>query len=297
MKKLTLFAALILWFAQCWGQSLASVENPLENAGRSDKPKHIRIAPWYVERFKVTAGFFLPVNNTNIRVDGSQGRIGTDIDFENDLGFQTTTSTFLADFQWRASSRSRFDLSYYHINRSSNHTLDKTIYFGNDTFNINTNIHAFFNTDIYRFSYGYAILSDPKYEVGLLIGAHVIGLSVGMGVNGQNVNAEVSQDYKITAPLPDFGIWGGYAFSGRWAINAEFNWLNVTIDNINGRILGGNISVMYKIINHLTASVGYTGLNFKVDAESKHLDGQLKWGYNGPALTAAYTFGHKGWER
>ena len=62
--------------------------------------------PWWVERFKVTAGMFFPVNNTSVKVGSPDGEFGTTIDFEDNLGFSKHTFTFLGDFQWRASRRS-----------------------------------------------------------------------------------------------------------------------------------------------------------------------------------------------
>jgi len=263
-------------------------------ANKTPKPR--RHVPWFVEKFKVSAGVFLTVNNTDVQIAGNNGNIATDIDLENDLGFKTTSTTFLGDFQWRSSSRSRFDLSYYSIHRNSTANLQKTVQFGDHTYNVNTTVNAYFNTDIYRFSYGYAILSKPNYEAGLLIGAHVVKAGLGLSITGSNVSASVQDNFGVTAPLPDFGIWGGYAFGRDWAINGEFDYLALTVDNIYGRILGYNFSVTYRPVKQLNVSLGYTGLNCRVDATEDHLNGHIKWGYNGPTLTAAFTFGRKGWD-
>ena len=40
------------------------------------------IAPWWVEKFKLTAGLFVPINNTKIQVEASGSAAGTDIDFQ-----------------------------------------------------------------------------------------------------------------------------------------------------------------------------------------------------------------------
>jgi hypothetical protein len=271
-------------------------EPSFEEAMAVKKTKPRRHAPWFVEKFKIAAGTFLAVNNTDVEVAGTNGRIGTDIDFENDLGFATTSNTFLAEFQWRSSSRSRFDLSYYGIHRSSNATLQRTVEFGDHTYNVNASVNAFFNTDIYRFSYGYAILSKPTFEAGLLIGAHVVKAGMGLSINSTSVSAAVQDNFGVTAPLPDFGVWGGYAFGQNWAFNGEFDYLSLTVDNIYGRILAYNFAVTYRPIKQLHFSAGYTGLNCEVKANEEHLDGHVKWGYNGPTLTAAFTFGRKGWD-
>ncbi|WCT13529.1 hypothetical protein [Mucilaginibacter jinjuensis] len=259
------------------------------------KVKPVRTVPWFVDKFKLTAGFFAPVNNTNIRVNGTNGKIGTDIDFEDDLGFNKNTSTFLGDFQWRSSSRSRFDFSYYRLDRSSSYQIQKDINFNGNTYNIGAQIDAYFNSNIYRLSYGYAILSKPDYEAGLLIGAHVVRFGIGIAATGNNISGSASTNVGLTAPLPDFGLWGGWTMGKRWAFNAEADYLDVTIDNISGRIIAYNAAVTFRAIKNLTFAAGYTGLNFKVDVDREKLDGELKWGYNGPSVTATFTFGRKGW--
>lgn len=260
------------------------------------KYKPIRVAPWYVQKFKVTGGFFLALANTDVQVSNKDGSVGTDINFQNDLGFNKSTGSFLGDFQWRSSSRSRFDLSYYVVNQSALYTLQKTINFGGNTYNVNSAVSSFFNTSIYRFSYGYAIFSGENYEAGLLVGAHIIRFNVGIGYTGENINAEASKDFGFTAPLPDFGVWGGYTFGQNWAVNGEFDYLKLTIDNITGRILGYNAGVTYRAIQNLTFTAAYTGFAFKVDATHNNLIGDLKWGYNGPTITAAFSFGQKSWK-
>jgi len=254
-----------------------------------------RVAPWFVERFKLTAGLFIPVNNTNVQVGVNGESNGTEIDFENDLGFNATVATFIGDFQWRASRRSRFDLSYFNVSRKSDHTLDKEIIFGDSTYDVNTNVNAFFNTNIFRFSYGYALLEKPKFEVGLLIGAHIVGNKTGISVRGEFTDIDAASDFNFTAPLPNFGIWGGYAFTDKLAINIEADYLAISIGDIRGSIMAYNATLSYRILPMLHAALGYTGLNFKVDVEKEHLNGHLKWGYNGPSLTASYTFGKKYW--
>ena len=61
------------------------------------------VAPWWVEKFKLTAGVFVPINSTKIQVGLNGSTAGTDVDFQKDLGFGATTTTFLLNAQWRIS--------------------------------------------------------------------------------------------------------------------------------------------------------------------------------------------------
>jgi hypothetical protein len=308
MKTVLYFIALLLLYPSCiYAQETpAQAKETNTPAGDSTSVKsigqapnadmsHKMVAPWFVERFKISAGFFLPLSNTKIEVDNHNGGDGSVIDFEDDLGLNTATETLLADFQWRASRRSRFDLSFYRLNRSATKIIDKEINFADSTYGIKSDVKGFFNTDIYRFSYGYALIAKPKYELGLTIGAHVVRANVGIGLNTSNGSRSANTDFGVTAPLPNFGVWGGYAFSDRFALNGEFDWLSIAVGDIEGRILAYNISFLYEIVKNLHVTVGYTGLNCRVDVTKTERSANLKWGNNGPSITAAFTFGRRSW--
>lgn len=267
----------------------------LAQTTESQPHKHKPTPPWYVDRFRISAGFFIPFTHTDISVGNTSGTKGTNISFENTLGYANTNFTFLGDFQWRAGRRSRFDLGYYRIARSSSHILDRDITFGDHTYPVNAATSSFFNTDIFRFSYGYALLCKPRAEAGIMIGAHIVKVDLGMAGTTNVGSFAASDSYGFTAPLPDVGIWGGYTFAQRWAVTGEISYLSLTVDNIKGRIIAANLQVMYRVIQHLSVTAGYTGFNFNVEATRKNLVGNLVWGYNGPAVSASWSFGHKPW--
>lgn len=253
-----------------------------------------RIVPWFVERFKISAGFFYVVNKTNIQVEVI-GSDGTEIDAEKDFGLNKEVGTFLANIQWRISSRSRINLSYYRINRSSEHKLKQDIIFEDNTYPANSVVDTYFNTTIYQFSYGYAIFSKPKYELGLLIGTHVVGSKAGITLVGSNAGVSQNNNFGITAPIPDLGIWGGFALSNRFAINFDADYLSLTVNDNTGRVLSTDLTFTYRIIDKLDLSLGYAGLNFKANATKGDVAGKFKWGYNGPAIAANFSFGKNSW--
>ena len=232
---------------------------------------------------------------TIVQGDVSQRIAATTIDGEKDLGINKEVGTFLANFQWRISRRSRLNLNYYNIKRNSNHILQKDIIFGDNTYYAISSVYTFFNTAIYQFSYGYAILSKPKYEAGLLIGSHIVGANSGISLNGISNGLSVSNNFGFTAPLPDLGIWGGFATSDRFAINAEVSYFSLTMNHNTGRLLAFNLTFTYKLIKQLDLSLGYSGLDFKVITTKDNLTGNFKWGYNGPLLAVSFSFGKKSW--
>jgi hypothetical protein len=253
-----------------------------------------RIVPWFVERFQFTAGYFHVFNATDIRVE-IKGSSGTDINMEKDLDISRNAGTFFADFDWRIASCSRITFSYYNINRSATHTLEKNIVFEDNTYPVNAAVNTYFNTAIYHFSYGYAFLSKPKFELGMLIGVHVMSTKTGISLSGAAGAASKTNNFGFTAPIPDLGIWGGYAFTSRFAVNFNLEYFSLTINSITGRVIASNLTLTYRIVEKLDLSMGYAFLDFKVDAVKQGAEGLFKWGYNGPAIALNYSFGKRSW--
>lgn len=248
--------------------------------------------PWHARRFRVMAGTFFPVNNTNVRVAGNNGNVATDIDLEDDLGFKDNTTSFYANAMWRASKRSRFELEYFYLNRESTKTLEKEITFKDHTYQASATVNAYFNTTISRFAYGYAILCKPKYEVGLLVGTHLMFIDLGIQLDTSIVSAGVSDKFKVTAPLPDLGLWSEVVITKRLGLYVNANYLSAKVDNIEGKILSYNVSLLYNVYQNLSLTAGYSGLDIDVDIMKDRVNGSLNWGYNGPSIAATYTFGN-----
>jgi hypothetical protein len=284
MLKQHMFFLFIFFGVSTYAQTIDSV--PVKK-----KP----VPPWWVQRFSVSAGIFVPLSNTQLEVGSEDGSFGTTIDLEDDLGFKQTTSSFVGNLQWRASRRSRFDLNYFQINRKSSYTTKKDIEFKDTTFPANSSLNASTNSAIFQFSYGYAFFLNPRFEAGLAIGAHIVGSKVGMGIANSGGSTGKETDYDFTAPLPDIGIWGGYGIGKQWAVNGAFNYLSLTVGDIKGRILSYNVGVTYDILKNFSATLMYAGLNFNVDLTKDHYKSYFKWGYNGPALTINYAFGKNKW--
>ncbi|KUJ60714.1 hypothetical protein AR687_16955 [Flavobacteriaceae bacterium CRH] len=246
---------------------------------------------WHGRRFKVTAGAFFPTNNTEVEVGSNNGNFGNLIDFEKDLGFNKNTVSFTAAFEWRISRRSRLGTEYFYLKRTASKTLEKEIEFGDNVYPVDARVAAFMNNEIVRVTYGYAIISKPKYEIGALIGAHVLLGDVGLRLEANTQEAEYRDNFDFTAPLPDLGIWGEFVLGKKVGLYANINYFAIKINDIDGRLLSYNLSILYNVYKNFSITAGYTGLNIRVDTEKERLNGFFKWGYNGPTLAATYAFG------
>jgi len=247
--------------------------------------------PWHARRFKFSAGVFFPSNNTEVEYGSNNGEFGNLIDFEKDLGFDKNSTSFAGAFEWRISRRSRLGAEFFYLKRTSTKTLQKEIEFGDHTYPIDARISAFANNQIIRISYGYAFISKPKYEIGALIGSHVLLIDMGIKLEAGTQQLEYRDNFDFTAPLPDIGVWGEFVLGKKVGLYANINYFALKVNNIDGRILSYNLSVLYNVYKNFSLTAGYTGLNIRVNVERERLNGFLKWSYNGPTLTATYAFG------
>ncbi|WP_125720952.1 hypothetical protein [Flavobacterium ustbae] len=297
MKKLFPFLVMILFWIPLHAQVVA--ENNLSESLNTSKIENAEFQdnyaddlPWHARRFKFSAGAFFPINNTQVEVGSNDGSFGNLIDFEKDLGFNRSTSSFTGSFEWRISRRSRLGAEYFYLDRSSTKRLEREIEFGDNTYPVDATVGAFMENHIARITYGYAFISKPKYEIGALIGAHVMFGDVGLRLEGATASAEYRDNFSFTAPLPDLGIWGEFVLGKKVGLYANFNYFAVKIDDIDGRLLSYNLSILYNVYKNFSLTAGYTGLNVRVDVEKSRLNGFFKWGYNGPSITATYSFGN-----
>lgn len=296
MKKLfSLLIISLFWFsapAQTTAEIPVETTLDLQNNNSEDLQDYdANELPWHARRFKITAGAFFPSNNTQVEVGNNSGTFGNLIDFEKDLGFDKNTTSFAGAFEWRISRRSRLSAEYFYLRRTSTKTLERTIEFGDNTYPINATVSAFMDNEIYRITYGYAFISKPKYEIGALIGAHILLGDVGLRLEGATAQVEYRDSFDFTAPLPDVGLWGEFVLGRKVGLYANANYFALKVNDIDGRIWSYNLSILYNVYQNFSLTAGYTGLNIRVDAQKERLNGFFKWGYNGPSLTATYAFG------
>lgn len=132
------------------------------------------------DKFRISLGWFGPSADTTVRLDATNGTLGTTIKFEDDLGVAKKEGLFRIDGYWRPKKRHRLDFGYYDFNRSGLKAINKTINFGDQTFVINTQVTSKFDLKLIKVAYTYLIVAKQKTTVGLSLGVNISDLNVGL---------------------------------------------------------------------------------------------------------------------
>ncbi len=248
--------------------------------------------PWSISKFSMRAGGFMAVNTTTLGATlGTQKAGYSTFSFENDLDMNRNTYSALLNFNVRLGKHNRIDFSYYNIYRKNTTIIDKDITFGEHIYHANSEITPHLNTNIFRLSYGYSFLSNAKFDIGALLGFHIMAFNAGLDFNGQTSDLSYNDDVKFTAPLPDLGFFGTYAFARRWAIGTELGYFYLKYSDFTGRVLSGSLNLQFKLAEHWGVEAGYNWLDVRVDIDRQRLVAEFDWGYNGPFVNVVCRFG------
>ncbi len=258
-----------------------------ENDSVPPKTSQLASKPWTVSRYSVRLGFFAAISTTNLGV-GINGRKPVSYSLENVFDMNRNTFSGMLNFNLRFGKHNRLDFSYYNLYRASTATLKKDVQFGEHEYPLNSTVKAHLNTNVLRISYGYSFFSNPQWEVGALAGFHAMLFNTGLNLHGNTIDESFKDNANFVAPLPDFGLWGTYAFADCWALSTELSYFYLTYKNFYGRILNAQLTLQYKLSRHWQIDLGYTDFDVRVGLNRKHLEADFNWNYHGPFLTGVY---------
>lgn len=239
-------------------------------------------------KYFVMVGGFWPDIDTSVRIDGNGGRIGTQLDFESDLGLDDRDALFTAGAGMRIGKRHYLDLLYFDLSRSSGHEIERTINVGDQTFTAQATLNTYFDTEVVRFSYGYAFVSNDKHLLLGQFGAHYTRVGAGLSLsNDRSVSAEADSDI----PLPVFGVVYNYNITPSLSLNLRGQIFRLEIEGIDGSLDNLSASLSYAFTPHFSLLGGYNYYAIDVDADTDHWNGSFDFGYRGPWLGLSYGFG------
>lgn len=238
------------------------------------------------ERFSIGLGGFIADQNTDTRLDTSLGN-GTDIDLENDLSLDSSGTFFRADGYYRFNRKHRLDFSVYDLSRDGNTQINKQIQFGDQTFNINTQVSSELDLLILKGGYTYTFLQRDRGNLGVSLGLYTADTKIKLsGPSQGNVESR-----SITTILPVIGLRGEYEIAPKWTLRGSGQLFKFEIDNIDGSFSDLYAGVDYKLTDRFALGLGYNKVLFDVESSKSDFTGKLDWDYDGIMLFFKSDFG------
>lgn len=238
-------------------------------------------------RFGLGLGAFITDRETDTRVDSDALGPGTPLDFEEDLGFDASDTVFRVDGHLRFSRRHRLDFSIFDLSRDSVATIDETIQFGDEIYDIDTTVSAESDLEIYKLAYTWSFMARGRSYLGLTGGLYI--MDTGLALSEPTLGSRETSG--VTAPLPVIGLRGEYSLSRHWLLRGSAEFFALEYGDYDGNLVDVYAGIDYRFSDRFALGLAYNGVTIDVDSEDTGLSGALDWSYQGWLLSLRFDFG------
>jgi hypothetical protein len=211
------------------------------------------------------AGIVSSTSQTSVRYDSTAGTPGTVVDGEKDLGLPPKKLIGNAELMFRMKKRHRIRIQTYYLplDRQATTVLQKTINFGDTTYNVNDVVQSKLKIHLLAINYTYSIVKNDRVEIGASLGFDVVGLEADATVLAR-LRTESEQR---SAPAPLGGLDGTLRISSRWYLEGRAQYVKADVQTVKGTFEAYQANLLYRMSPNVTFGLGYSG--FKVDVSSE----------------------------
>jgi hypothetical protein len=246
------------------------------------------------QRVGIKFGSFFANMETEVRVDSSDGTFGTGISFERDLGLDDSKTRPMASAYWRFAKKHRLNFYYFNLDRSGDSISSVNIRFGDQTFQANLPLQAFFDVEIYNIGYSYSILFDAKKELSLGVALSFQDIAIGLQGTVQGQPREVSGTKSVLAPLPTVTGRFAYAITPKWIVDTGIGYFTLEVDTgggeLNGDVIAANAGVRWQLLKHFHLGLLYQWFRVDVNTKGDVRQADFLYTYDGPLFYLGTSF-------
>jgi hypothetical protein len=261
---------------------LAFVSFVAASVGQADAKERI---PLGEDKFKISGGGFLTDFNSGLRVDRNIDDENKEINVEDDLGLNSSASSFRIDGYWRVGPRHRIVSGYYSLGRSSDHVLEREVEWEDGVFPVGAMVGSGLKLGVTPISYAYSFIKREQWEVAASVGVHWTKVSAFIGgeafVDGEPVLSEFHEESDIKGPFPLVGLLVDFSPSPKWQIGTSLQYLDISISKYNGRLLDLRLYAEYYIWRNVGIGISYNYFDLNAGVTQEEYTGNVKLKFDG----------------
>jgi hypothetical protein len=213
------------------------------------------------DRFSIALEGSWAVMDTIIRLDSELLGRGTELDFENDGGLDSSKAVPSLSFEWRIGRRHRLGGWWMNVDRDATTSILTEIRFGDEVFPIDEEVRFLFGTEEVALDYTYFIALKERHAFGLGGGLRTLRTTMGLATTG----LEIEQEGDFTAPLPFLWLEYRYGISPKWRLISDLGVFYIELGDFAGSQIVLDGYVEYLAIKRLSLGFGIRGA--RVDAD------------------------------
>jgi hypothetical protein len=239
------------------------------------------------ERVRLSLGAMHLSSTTSLRVDSSQGAIGTPVSAEDDFGLES--SDFEPKFQAmiRVGERHRLRFDYFTLDRTGQTTVGATpIRFRDVVLRPTDPLTSNLSLRALGISYGYSFIHREKFEIAATFGVNDVDIS------SQERVAPLMRrvDQSEAGPFPTLGLDATYVLSKRFYVDARAQYMKVSVNHLSGSFGVYEIDALYRLRPNISFAVGYTALKANLLSRQAKDGGYFDFDSKGPQVFVRIAF-------
>lgn len=232
-------------------------------------------------------GAFITDFDTTTNFDSSQGSVGFDTDFEEDLGLDDSDNVFRFDAYYKFNSRHRLDASVFDLSRNGSGILTSEIEFGDKVFEVNSLVETDFDLSVFKVAYSYSLIDGEAGYLGLSGGLYVADAEIAL--TGVATGFE-TESASVTAPLPVVGFRGEYQLNDRWTLRGSTEFFFLEFEDFSGSLFDLYGAIDYQLFENVAVGVGANLVELDVDTDGERFIGAFDWKYSGANIYLKFDF-------
>ena len=217
----------------------------------------------------------LRLSNPNLGIPGTR------VDFESDLGLDSSRVMPKVSAGVRFLRRFRLEGDFFQLSRSGHLPLKGTLVIDDTVFPINVDVHSKFKTNIYRVALGYSFVRNDNVELGVAVGAHITDAAFRIRGEGP-LGITLEEHRSKSAPLPNVGLYGSTGLGGNFSLVGNVDAFKMKYGKYKGQLFDAQAAVQYRFATHFGGGLGVRYAYYKVSGHASDWHGVLRYDYFGP---------------
>lgn len=224
-------------------------------------PKKAASSSPITDRFALRLLYWPSAVTTDLRIDPGTGPLGTEVDAEDDLGLDDKSSEARAEMVIRLRQKNRLRVDYVKIARTGDQIIERTINFGDQTFNVNERALSSLEWRNLTLTYTRSLIYTSRFEVGAGVGFSILEARARGTVPARNVD----EHQEAVGAFPTIALDGTWRISKRWALSLRGQRFTASVDEFKGSLADYHGDIQYRWRENFAIGLGYTKLHTLVD--------------------------------
>jgi len=236
---------------------LSYAEDKPETAAKTES------AP-FQDKLQIRGGWAYVFGATaNVSVGGPVLGVGTNVDFTQTLGGDTSTDALRIDTLYHFNERHAVGFSWYRVGLSGEKNLNQTIQIRDNTVSAGAATQTSLSFNTYRLLYNYSFYRSEKAELAFSPGLYMMKTNfnfAGQGTINGTPGSVVIVNQQLTVPLPSVGLVANYNITPKLKFESRYDFFYLSLGNYSGSMFELYAGLEYRIIRHFALGAAYDRL-------------------------------------